>query len=175
MDLGFPQPICGVKLYWETALGRDFQIQVSDDAENWITIVDVEDNTEKINEFTDLDGSGRYVRMYGTERGTPYGYSLWEFEIYTRDEMTSTEYTPQKSKFGIYPNPGNGQVNLQFFSLEYTRGLIEVYDAFGHVVLIKELKLIAGENSIELDLFDLPIGIYFIKLNDRIKRYVKSQ
>ncbi|WP_251037443.1 discoidin domain-containing protein [Paenibacillus albidus] len=24
----------------------------------------------------------RYVRMYGTERATQYGYSLWEFEVY---------------------------------------------------------------------------------------------
>jgi hypothetical protein len=26
--------------------------------------------------------SARYVRMYGTTRGTTYGYSLWEFEVY---------------------------------------------------------------------------------------------
>ncbi|MFL5801733.1 MAG: hypothetical protein ACJ8CR_08315, partial [Roseiflexaceae bacterium] len=29
-----------------------------------------------------VSGSGRYVRMYGTQRGTAYGYSLWEFEVY---------------------------------------------------------------------------------------------
>ena len=29
-----------------------------------------------------LSGTGRYVRMYGTERGTPYGYSLWEFKVF---------------------------------------------------------------------------------------------
>ena len=26
--------------------------------------------------------TGRYVRMYGTERTTIWGYSLWEFEVY---------------------------------------------------------------------------------------------
>jgi hypothetical protein len=27
--------------------------------------------------------SGRYVRTYGTARGTTYGYSLYEFGVYT--------------------------------------------------------------------------------------------
>jgi len=27
--------------------------------------------------------SGRYVRMLGVARGTQYGYSLWEFEVYS--------------------------------------------------------------------------------------------
>jgi hypothetical protein len=29
-----------------------------------------------------IAGTARYVRMYGTERGTPYGYSLYEFKVY---------------------------------------------------------------------------------------------
>jgi hypothetical protein len=29
-----------------------------------------------------VTGTGRYVRMYGTQRATGYGYSLWEFQIY---------------------------------------------------------------------------------------------
>ncbi|MFG2042432.1 chitosanase [Dactylosporangium sp. NPDC048998] len=31
---------------------------------------------------TGLSGSGRYVRLYGTGRGTKWGYSLYEFEVY---------------------------------------------------------------------------------------------
>jgi hypothetical protein len=30
-----------------------------------------------------VSGTGRYVRMYGTARATPYGYSLWEFGVHT--------------------------------------------------------------------------------------------
>ncbi len=29
-----------------------------------------------------VTGTGRYVRMFGTQRATGYGYSLWEFQIY---------------------------------------------------------------------------------------------
>ena len=35
-----------------------------------------------IEDLTGLSGTGRYVRMYGTARGTTYGYSLWELEVY---------------------------------------------------------------------------------------------
>src|SRR6202034_2126573 len=30
-----------------------------------------------------VTGTGRYIRMYGTARATQYGYSLWEFQVYT--------------------------------------------------------------------------------------------
>ena len=29
-----------------------------------------------------MTGTGRYIRMYGTARGTQYGYSLWEFQVF---------------------------------------------------------------------------------------------
>src|SRR6185295_1115788 len=29
-----------------------------------------------------ISGSGRYVRLYGTQRATQYGYSVWEFQVY---------------------------------------------------------------------------------------------
>ena len=29
-----------------------------------------------------VNGTGRYIRMYGTARATQYGYSLWEFQAY---------------------------------------------------------------------------------------------
>ena len=32
-----------------------------------------------------VKATGRYVRMYGTVRGTQYGYSLWEFEVYGKE------------------------------------------------------------------------------------------
>jgi len=81
VDLGARYDLCKVVLKWETALGKDFQIQVSEDAVNWTTIDSVKGNIDYDN-YLPLQGSGRYVRMYGTTRGTLYGYSLWEFEVY---------------------------------------------------------------------------------------------
>ncbi|WP_116126361.1 discoidin domain-containing protein [Lewinella sp. IMCC34183] len=82
VDLGATQRISRVRLAWEGAYGKDYQIQVSDDAGTWQTIQTVTGNTALDNDLTGLTGEGRYVRMYGTARGTEFGYSLWEFEVY---------------------------------------------------------------------------------------------
>jgi len=81
VDLGARYDLCKVVLKWEVALGKDFQIQVSEDSVNWTTIKTVTGNIDYDN-YIPLQGSGRYVRMYGTARGTNYGYSLYEFEVY---------------------------------------------------------------------------------------------
>jgi len=81
VDLGATATISRVVLNWEAAYGKAYQIQVSDDATSWTTISTVISGTGGVNDLA-VSGSGRYVRMYGTARGTRYGYSLWEFQVY---------------------------------------------------------------------------------------------
>jgi Glycosyl hydrolase catalytic core/F5/8 type C domain len=81
IDFGAVQAINRVTLYWENAYGSEYQIQVSNDATTWTTITTVTNGTGGTNDFPGLSASGRYVRMYGTRRGTQYGYSLWEFQV----------------------------------------------------------------------------------------------
>ncbi len=82
VDLGARYAINRVKLSWEAAFGKDYQIQVSDNAIQWTTIQTITGNTSLINNLTGISGTGRYVRIYGTARGTMYGYSLYELEVY---------------------------------------------------------------------------------------------
>jgi len=81
VDLGQPVILNSVRLSWETAYAADFQIQISNDATNWATAASVTDNTGGTNDLP-VSGTGRYVRVYGTRRGTGWGYSLWSFEVY---------------------------------------------------------------------------------------------
>jgi len=81
VDLGTGASISQVVLNWEVAYGRSFQIQVSDDATSWTAIYTTTAGTGGV-QTLNVAGTGRYVRMYGTVRGTPYGYSLWEFQVY---------------------------------------------------------------------------------------------
>lgn len=81
IDLGSPAEITKVRLNWEAAYARAYEIEVSSDASSWTTVQSVTDGDGGIDEF-DVSAAGRYVRMRGTRRGTPYGYSLWEFEVY---------------------------------------------------------------------------------------------
>ena len=82
IDLGSSQSICKVVLNWETAYGKSFQIQTSaDGSTNWTPIFTTTTGTGGIQTLT-VAGTGRYIRMYGTVRGTGYGYSLWEFQVF---------------------------------------------------------------------------------------------
>ena len=81
VDVGSVQNIARVRLIWETAFAQSYSIQLSPDASTWTTVYTTTNGPGSINDLAAL-GSGRYVRMYGTQRGTSYGYSLWEFEVY---------------------------------------------------------------------------------------------
>ncbi|MEU0430078.1 discoidin domain-containing protein [Streptomyces sp. NPDC006290] len=82
VDLGATSDLCRIDLNWEAAYGKAFQIQASTDGQNWTTLKTVTDGTGGTASY-DVSGQGRYVRIYGTTRGTVYGYSLWEVAVHT--------------------------------------------------------------------------------------------
>ncbi|WP_030690768.1 glycosyl hydrolase family 8 [Streptomyces globisporus] len=81
IDLGANHTISRVKLDWEAAYGKAYRIQTSADGTAWTDVYSTTAGDGATDDLT-VSGSGRYVRMYGTGRGTPYGYSLWEFQVY---------------------------------------------------------------------------------------------
>ncbi|GCE29676.1 hypothetical protein KDA_51600 [Dictyobacter alpinus] len=82
VDLGATHTITGVKLSWETAYGKAYTIQVSDDGSSWTTIYTQNNGAGGNENLTGLSGSGRYIRLNGTQRGTSWGYSLYEFQVF---------------------------------------------------------------------------------------------
>jgi beta-glucanase (GH16 family) len=82
VDLQATVNINRVKLNWEAAYGKNYQIQVSSNAVDWTTIYSTTTSAGGTQDLTGLSGTGRYVRMYGTVRSGAYGYSLYEFEVY---------------------------------------------------------------------------------------------
>ncbi|WNI19514.1 discoidin domain-containing protein [Streptomyces sp. ITFR-21] len=81
VDLGATDTISQVVLNWEAAYGKSFQIQTSTDGTNWTSVYSTTAGTGGV-QTLNVTGSGRYVRVYGTARGTGYGYSLWEFQVF---------------------------------------------------------------------------------------------
>jgi hypothetical protein len=93
VDLQSTYNINEVDLYWESAYASSYQIQVSADATNWISIYSTATGIGGTNYLTGLSGTGRYVRMYGTVRGTGYGYSLFEIEVFGTVPTIGGAYT----------------------------------------------------------------------------------
>jgi hypothetical protein len=107
IDLGSVQSINRVVLNWENAHATKYQVQVSTDEQNWSVAFDQPNGQGGIENDTFNTVSARYVRMYGTQRNTQYGYSLWEMEIYG-DGSTPTQPTQPTQPGGSDPGTGTG-------------------------------------------------------------------
>jgi hypothetical protein len=80
VDLGSVQAIDRVVLDWEAAYASGFRIEVSNDASTWSTIYSTTTGTGG-DQNLDVDGSGRYLRLWATQRATQWGVSLWELQV----------------------------------------------------------------------------------------------
>jgi hypothetical protein len=87
VDLGQEYNIDRVKLDWESSYGLGYKIQVSNDAVNWTDAYTTTTGDGGVDEIRFAPVNARYVRMYGTQRGTSCGYSLYEFEVYERNNL----------------------------------------------------------------------------------------
>lgn len=102
IDLGSAAALTSVVIDWEAANAANYEIQGSNDGNNWTSL-----STRTGGAFgtrTDtvaVSGSYRYVRIYCTQRsvGNQWGYSLWEVKVYGGGISN-----PQ-------PNPGNIALN----------------------------------------------------------------
>ena len=81
VDLGSAHRVSRVRLNWETAYAKSYRIQTSPDGTDWTDVYSTTTGDGATDDLT-VNGTGRYVRVNGTARGTSFGYSLWEFEVY---------------------------------------------------------------------------------------------
>lgn len=81
VDLGSVQPVGSVRLNWEASFGKGYKIQVSDDAETWTEVYKTNEGRGGVDVITFPEVKARYVRMFGTELGWWFGYSLWSFDV----------------------------------------------------------------------------------------------
>jgi hypothetical protein len=88
-DLGSAMTVKRVYLVWETAYGKDYDIQVSDDSVKWTAGKEVRGGNGQA-DVVDLDAHGRYIQMMGINGGSTYGYSLYEFTICAQASGTAS-------------------------------------------------------------------------------------
>ncbi len=81
VDLGARHEVHEATIRWEDAYGRAYRIEGRDGTTGaWTTIATVTDGdggTDRV----PLSGTWRQVRLQGVDRATPYGYSVYGFEV----------------------------------------------------------------------------------------------
>jgi hypothetical protein len=97
VDLGTSQTVARIVLQWETAYGREYRLQTSEDGESWIDVVHVTDGDGDQDDHR-VAATGRYVRLLGLKRGTQWGYSLYEIWVLDSDDAPLPQTTSDESQ-----------------------------------------------------------------------------
>ncbi|MFG1878289.1 penicillin acylase family protein [Sphaerisporangium sp. NPDC049003] len=84
VDLGSAKTVARTVLRWEAAYGAAYSIQTSANGSAWTTVYSTTTGNGGVDNVTFSPTTARYVRMQGVTRGTSYGYSLYEMEVYSK-------------------------------------------------------------------------------------------
>lgn len=199
VDLGDEYELCRVILKWERAFARGYQLLIWNGFA-WQLVRNVTGNNSLHNVLDNLNVSARYVAILGTERATPWGISLFEYEIYgyrvsarrkentapnippfiSEEKVQNRPQTPLFSEGGLslYPNPASQLLNLRFSLDKNVNASIQIVDMQGKVIITQQRMNSMGENNWQIEIGHLPTGVYVLRLitdsQNYQKRFVKE-
>ncbi|MFH1195305.1 MAG: discoidin domain-containing protein, partial [bacterium] len=183
LDFGSVKHFDEIRIYWETAYGKSYYIQTSNDKTSWQSVIYVTDGIGGFEKHI-VDETARYIKLTGITRGTVWGYSIYEFEVYNNSNISHVANdSKQPVNFDLsqnYPNPFNPTTTIKFtipsvetgqLARQLTGGAslqhvtLKIFDVLGREVaeLVNEYKN-PGSYQVEFDGSNLSSGIYFYKL-----------
>lgn len=95
VDLGSVQTIDRVRLNWGSYYAHDLDLQVSNDGITYTSVKTVTGNVPEnhdnsfVNEYRQLAGQGRFVRVQCLTQATPNGFSMREVEVFSFTNTTA--------------------------------------------------------------------------------------
>ncbi|HEY8241338.1 MAG TPA: discoidin domain-containing protein, partial [Kiritimatiellia bacterium] len=92
-----PRTLAGIKLSWETAYGEKYLIQVSDDGASWRDVYRVEQGDGRTDILFFGPVTAKFFRLKGIQRGTGWGYSLWEVNFIDAEQGPRVEAKGENS------------------------------------------------------------------------------
>lgn len=89
VDLEKEYVLSSFYIVWETAAGKDYTIEVSQDGKTWSSVYQVTGGEKAHSIYDSFDETkARYIRVNIATRATQYGASIYEFQVYGK---TTTE------------------------------------------------------------------------------------
>ncbi len=126
-----------------------------ENTQSWIAVVTETNNSISSYSKNFTEVKTNKVRLYINAASTDNTVRLYELEVYGRIATLGTNDF-KLNKFNIYPNPTSSLLNIVG---ETEIDVLEVFDINGKSVITKK-------NSKTVDVQTLPIGIYYLKLNN---------
>ncbi|MGA2296612.1 MAG: family 20 glycosylhydrolase [FCB group bacterium] len=175
VDLEDIYNITRVKLVWFRDTPLEYKIQTSFDAQDWTTIYSPEGGGKWIDDFSDLKGKGRFVRILCSKNSSVTGYSLWELEVYDSILIKSSIVEPNiiASDPVCFPNPVSKIMKINYILDKQSKVDLNIFDLEGNIVaeLVNEEQS-AGSYYTLWNTGTLSNGTYFCRIG--IGKYIKT-
>jgi hypothetical protein len=156
-----------VKLTWQTVSetnNKGFEIERSVDTKTWENIGGVkgQGNSNVLNDYTFEDRGPLSILTYYRLKQVDFDGS----ENYSNIESVSSKNT-QKA-FKLYPNPTQNKTSTLEMGDDMIGGTVRIFNSVGSVLSTQ----VIDNQTITLDLFLLPVGLYFIEAQNGTQRFV---
>ncbi|MBP1653162.1 MAG: hypothetical protein H6Q26_3319, partial [Bacteroidetes bacterium] len=112
-----------------------------------------------------------YVRIYGTARGSAYGYSLYELEVYS-GSSSALKTVATNSKLQdiiLYPVPAHDHLTITLPASEQ-----KTYISMGDMSGTKYRTVTTTDRVYNMNIAKLPAGVYFIMIQQGDQRTIKK-
>jgi PKD repeat protein len=111
VDLGSVRQVDRVRLNWETAYAAEYTISTSTDGTTFSNAATVSLTQAGVETTTFSARGARYVRVTGVRRGTAWGYSLWDANVYGPDDTANRSPTARAT---ATPTSGEAPLAVSF-------------------------------------------------------------
>lgn len=165
VDLGAPTTLNRVILKWDSSYAKAFKVQVATDTSTWTDVYSTEKaGVRSVTDETFTPVTARYVRVYGTQRGTTGGYSLYDFMVLNDSGAVPTRAKPVKPALASGPTLTYANQSLRYSLAAGNAVRIEVLDGRGRLkaVLVDGFRA-AGDHEEALP-GSLASGKYLVRL-----------
>ena len=128
VNLGDCYKLTTVKLFWENAYATSFDIELSDDGENYTVVKSVSGAKGGV-QTHDIRDNGeareaQFVRITCKTKNTGYGVSLWEMEVYGEakcyEDPETAIHSTDSSNPQIFKFIKDEQIYISYYGIIYT-------------------------------------------------------
>ena len=127
-----------VILKWEAAFSKVYDIQISSDDVTYTTIFS-QTNGIGSTEVLPCKGTGRYIKLLIKQRGTEWGNSVYEFEVYG---------TPQKTGSAVLSTIVIDPATAVIKDIENKQFTVKGFDQYGNILATNPTWSVIGRGTI---------------------------
>ena len=162
------------KFIWnDKNLYNSYHLQISDDNQFSNIILDVENISNSEYSYP-LSNSKTYYWHVKAE--SQDNFSQWTaISKFTTVPTTDVKENKSISDFRIFPNPVEDYITIQPSEVLETSEVskVQIFNTLGIEIITTPYPLLAKEGNMRIDISQLQAGVYYIKIGNRVEKFVK--